>query len=215
MSDDRPNLAPGLNRKPWHRRKCSRSRVSRELFPQKSRIVFGFSWLLQSAAMKPTLVVCVALALCHSVVAKPHSHHARHASKSPQTEMAGPKSFTLKTADGSVKHYSIEVPATLPPSKGGGPEIKASKQTAALAALAWAPGFYGSTHTTVDSSDFVSGPQSYYLVHLTGEVGGSRQPFYGAVLSNGQIVRPMATAGEAAKPVHSKKRPHRVGRTMS
>jgi hypothetical protein len=164
--------------------------------------------LLQLALMKLTLVVCVALALCHSVVGKPPSHHAKHARKSPQPEMAGPKSFTLKTADGSVKNYSFEIPATLPPSKpGGGPEIKVSNQSAALAALAWAPGFYGSTHTTADSVDFQSTPQSYYLVHLTGDVGGARQPFYAAVLSNGQIVRPTATAGMApAKATHTKKK---------
>ena len=146
--------------------------------------------------MKPTLVVCVALALCHSVVAKPPSHHAKPAGKSPQPEMAGPKSFTLKAADGSVKNYSLEIPATLPPSKpGGGPEIKVSKQSAALAALWWATGFYGSKSTQVDSVDFQNTPQSYYLVHLTGDVGGSRQPFYAAVLNNGELVRPIATAG--------------------
>ena len=161
--------------------------------------------LLQSATMKPTLVVCVALAFCHSVVAKPPSHHA---GKSPQPEMAGPKSFTLKAADGSVKNYSLEIPATLPPSKpGGGPETKVSTQSAALAALGWAPGFYGSKSTTVDSVDFQNTPQSYYLVHLTGDVGGSRQPFYAAVLNNGQIVRPTATAGAPpAKATHAKKK---------
>jgi hypothetical protein len=158
--------------------------------------------------MKSTLVVCVALALCHSVVAKPPSHPARHARKAPQPEMAGPKSFTLKTADGSVKNYSLEIPATLPPSKpGGGPEIKVSNQSAALAALGWAPGFYGSKSTTVDSVEFQNTPQSYYLVHLTGDVGGSRQPFYAAVLSNGQIVRPTATAGAPpAKATHARKK---------
>ena len=122
--------------------------------------------------------------------------------------MANPTSFTLKTADGSVKNYSLEIPATLPPSKpGGGPEIKVSTQSAALAALAWAPGFYGSKSTQVDSVAFANTPQSYYLVHLTGDVGGSRQPFYAAVLSNGLIVRPAATAGAPpAKATHAKKK---------
>lgn len=158
--------------------------------------------------MKPTLVVCVALALCHSVVAKPPSHHASKARKSPQPEMTAPQSFTLKSADGSVKNYSLEIPATLPPSKpGGGPEIKVSTQSAALAAWMWAQGFYGSKNTQVDSVAFQNTPQSYYLVHLTGDVGGSRQPFYAAVLSNGQLVRPTATVGAPpAKATHAKKK---------
>ena len=62
-----------------------------------------------------------------------------------------------------------------------------------LAALGWAPAFYGSTNTAATSVDFLSTPTPYYLVHLTGKVGDSTQPLYAAVLDDGRIVRPTET----------------------
>jgi hypothetical protein len=141
--------------------------------------------------MKPTFLLLVALAITPPLMAaaKSPKHHAPK--KEPTT---GTTNFSVKGADGSVKNYSIEIPAAVPPpaapAAGTG---KIGQQEAILAALGWAPGFYGSTGTAATSVDFLSSPTSYYLVHLTGKVGDSAQPLYAAVLDDGRIVRPTAT----------------------
>jgi len=158
--------------------------------------------------MKPTFLVLVALAITPPLMAAT-KHHATP--KKEASPASAPTNFSVKGADGSVKNYSLEIPAALPPvaSTTGTPD-KISQQAAVLAALGWAPGFYGSTSTTAISVDFLSDPTAYYLVHLTGKVGDSTQPLYAAVLSDGRIVRPTATTA----PMQETKHAHKKAATM-
>jgi hypothetical protein len=157
--------------------------------------------------MKPTFLLLVALAITPALMAAP-KHHAP-AKKEPGP-MAGPTSFSVKGADGSVKNYSLDIPAAppAPASAAAGTTGKISQQAAVLAALGWAPGFYGSTSTTAMSVDYLNEPTSYYLVHLTGKIGDSTQPLYAAVLDDGRIVRPTATTApmKEMKPAHKSKK---------
>ena len=151
--------------------------------------------------MKITFLLLVALALTPPLMAAQKatkSHHRAKTTTAPATQ--APTNFSVRGADGSVKNYSIEVPASVPPPAGGAAATgKISQQAAVLAALGWAPGFYGSTGTAATSVDFMTSPTSYYLVHLSGKVGDSVQPLYAAVLEDGRIVRPAATVS-APKP---------------
>jgi hypothetical protein len=52
-------------------------------------------------------------------------------------------------------------------------------------------GFYDATFIRVDHVERVNGPVPYYLVQMTGNVAGSAQTFYAAVLDDGNLVRPM------------------------
>jgi hypothetical protein len=158
--------------------------------------------------MKPTFLILVALAITPPLMAAP-KHHATPKKEAAPT--AAPTNFSVKGADGSVKNYSLEIPAAVPPAPASagapsGASDKISQQAAVLAALGWAPGFYGSTSTTAISVDFLSDPTAYYLVHLTGKVGDSTQPLYAAVLSDGRIVRPTATTApiKETKSTHKK-----------
>jgi hypothetical protein len=153
--------------------------------------------------MKPTFLILVALAITPPLMAAP-KHHATPKKEAAPT--AAPTNFSVKGADGSVKNYSLEIPAAPPAAPAGTTSDKISQQAAVLAALGWAPGFYGSTSTTAISVDFLSDPTAYYLVHLTGKVGDSTQPLYAAVLSDGRIVRPSATTApmKETKSTHKK-----------
>jgi hypothetical protein len=156
--------------------------------------------------MKPTFLLLVALAITPPLMAAP-KHHAP-AKKEP-APVAGPTAFSVKGADGSVKNYSLDIPAAPPAAAAAaGATEKISQQAAVLAALGWAPAFYGSTSTTAMSVDFLNEPTSYYLVHLTGKVGDSTQPLYAAVLEDGRIVRPTATTApmKEMKPAHKSKK---------
>jgi len=130
--------------------------------------------------------------------------HPATTKKEPAPKV-GPTNFSVKGADGSVKNYSIEIPAAPPAPPSGTSKI--SQQAAVLAALGWAPAFYGSTNTTATSVDFLTEPTSCYLVHLTGKVGDSTQPLYAAILDDGRIVRPTETTApmKEAKPSHKSK----------
>jgi hypothetical protein len=148
--------------------------------------------------MKPTFLVIAALALTSPLIATAKSHKAHAAPKKTETATkTGATSFRVKEADGSVKNYQLEVPTNLPPASG--PASKISQQGAVLAALAWAPKFYGSTGTAANSAEFKTSPSPYYLVSLTGKIGDSAQPLYAAVLEDGRIVRPTVTAGAPEK----------------
>jgi hypothetical protein len=149
--------------------------------------------------MKPTFLLLVALAITPPLMAAT-KHHMPAKKQAPE---ASPTNFSVKGADGSVKNYSIEFPAAVPPAAAGTEKI--SQQAAVLAALGWAPAFYGSTSTAATSVDFVTQPTSYYLVHLTGKVGDSTQPLYAAVLDDGRIVRPT----EEAAPMKEMKHAHK------
>jgi hypothetical protein len=155
--------------------------------------------------MKPTFLILVALAITPPLMAAT-KHHATPKKEAAPT--AAPTNFTVKGADGSVKNYSIEVPAAVPPpaASATGAPGKISQQAAVLAALGWAPGFYGSTSTTAISVDFLSDPTAYYLVHLTGKVGDSTQPLYAAVLSDGRIVRPTVSTAPMKETKHARKK---------
>jgi hypothetical protein len=152
--------------------------------------------------MKPTFLVVVAIALTPLIAtAKTHKAHAKPKKTEATAAQTGATSFSVKAADGSVKNYQIEVPPA-PPSGGGS---KISQQQAVLAALAWAPNFYGSTGTAATGAEFKTAPTPYYLVSLTGKIGDSTQPFYAAVLEDGRIVRPTVTTGMPEKHVAKSK----------
>jgi hypothetical protein len=155
--------------------------------------------------MKPTFLVIIALALTSPLIATAKSHKAHAAPKKAQTRAAdtGVTMFSVKGADGSVKNYQLEVPAGLPPATGSTGKI--SQQQAVLAALAWAPTFYGSTGTAATSADYKTTPAPYYLVGLTGKIGDANQQFYAAVLEDGRIVRPTVTTGMPEKHVAKSK----------
>lgn len=157
--------------------------------------------------MKPTFLLLVALAITPPIMAanKPVKHHPSAKKESAPT--AGPTNFSVKGADGSTKNYSIEVPVA-PPAPKDTTTGKITQQAAVLAALGWAPAFYGSTNTAATSVDFLSTPTPYYLVHLTGKVGDSTQDLYTAVLDDGRIVRPTETTApmKEVKPAHKSKK---------
>jgi uncharacterized protein HemX len=94
--------------------------------------------------MKTTFLLLVALALTPPLMAaqKSPKSHKPPKKTSAATPEQGATNFSVKSADGSVKNYSIEIPASLPPAPNASAG-KISQQAAVLAALAWAPGFYG------------------------------------------------------------------------
>jgi hypothetical protein len=147
--------------------------------------------------MKPTFLIFVALALAFPLIATAKSHKAAPKKNETSATQTGATSFSVKGADGSVKNYQIEIPASLPPASGAATKI--SQQQAVLAALAWAPSFYGSTGTAATGAEYKTTPAPYYLVSLTGKIGGSTQQFYAAVLEDGRIVRPSVTTGMPEK----------------
>jgi hypothetical protein len=142
--------------------------------------------------MKPTYLLLVALAITPPLMAAQRPHKKAAKPQNEATSQTAPTTFSVTGADGSVKNYSIDVPAAPPPPAT--PSTGNISQTeAVLAALGWAPGFYGATGTAASSVDQVPTPSPYYLVHLTGKVGDSVQPLYAAVLYDGRIVRPTVT----------------------
>jgi hypothetical protein len=151
--------------------------------------------------MKTTFLVLVALALTPPLMAAQKTYKSHKPPKKSYAAMPeqGSTNFSVKGADGSVKNYSIEIPSSIPPAPAASAG-KISQQAAVLAALAWAPGFYGSSGTTAYSVDYLTTPTSYYLVHLGGKIGDSTQPLYAAVLEDGRIVRPVETSSAPMKP---------------
>jgi hypothetical protein len=61
-------------------------------------------------------------------------------------------------------------------------------------------GFYNATFIKVDHVERVNGPVPYYLVQMTGNVAGSVQTFYAAVLDDGNLVRPVPVSRYAYHP---------------
>jgi hypothetical protein len=152
--------------------------------------------------MKPTFLVAVALALTSPLIATAKSHKAHKSPKKAETSASqtGATRFSVKGADGSVKNFELAVPASLPPAAvTSGAPSKVSQQAAVLAALAWAPTFYGSTGTAATGAEYRTTPAPYYLVSLTGKVGDATQQLYAAVLEDGRIVRPTVTTGTPEK----------------
>jgi hypothetical protein len=62
-------------------------------------------------------------------------------------------------------------------------------------------GFYNATYTKPTSVQRINSPVPYYLVQMRGNVAGSAQTFYAAVLDDGNIVRPVLVSRYAHHPV--------------
>ena len=62
-------------------------------------------------------------------------------------------------------------------------------------------GFYNATFTKPTSVQRIKGPVPYYLVQMRGNVAGSVQTFYAAVLDDGNLVRPVPVSRYAYHPV--------------
>ena len=62
-------------------------------------------------------------------------------------------------------------------------------------------GFYNATFTKPTSVQRINGPVPYYLVQMRGNVAGSEQTFYAAVLDDGNLVRPVPVSRYAYHPV--------------
>ena len=97
-----------------------------------------------------------------------------------------PTTFRVRS-QGGEQVYHFEIPASQSST-----EKPISQQQATLAALYWAKGFYNATNLKLDSIQYEQAPSPYYLAQLTGDVGGSSQTLYAAVLPDGKIVRPVA-----------------------
>jgi hypothetical protein len=63
-------------------------------------------------------------------------------------------------------------------------------------------GFYKATYTKPTSVQRINDPVPYYLVQMRGNVAGSAQTFYAAVLDDGNIVPPVQVSPPAYAPVH-------------
>jgi len=161
--------------------------------------------------MKITFLLLVALALTPPLLAV---EKGKKASRSPKknTEVkaeADAINYSV-TGGGTVKNYRLEIPDT-----AGKPQelpFKVSEQAAALAAVHWAIGFYGASNVAANTVEWKTThkngtplPYPYYLVNMTGSVGGTSQPLYAAVLQNGELVRPVETTSAPAPPAkHAK-----------
>jgi len=62
-------------------------------------------------------------------------------------------------------------------------------------------GFYNASYTKPTLVQRINGPVPYYLVQMRGNVAGSAQTFYAAVLDDGNIVRPVPVSRYAYHPV--------------
>ena len=63
-------------------------------------------------------------------------------------------------------------------------------------------GFYDASDVRPASVQRINGPVPYYLVQMTGNIAGSEQTFYAAVLDDGSLVRPVPMIRLAYHPVH-------------
>ena len=61
-------------------------------------------------------------------------------------------------------------------------------------------GFYDANYTKPTSVQRINGPVPYYLVQMRGNVAGSAQTFYAAVLDDGNLVRPVPVSPYAYHP---------------
>jgi hypothetical protein len=59
-------------------------------------------------------------------------------------------------------------------------------------------GFYDASYTKPTSVQRINGPVPYYLVEMRGNVAGSAQTFYAAVLDDGNLVRPVPVSSRYA-----------------
>ena len=61
-------------------------------------------------------------------------------------------------------------------------------------------GFYNASFTKPTSVQRINGPVPYYLVQMRGNIAGSAQTFYAAVLDDGNLVRPVPVSRLAYHP---------------
>jgi hypothetical protein len=137
--------------------------------------------------------------------------------------------YTVRTASGPVT-YSLEVPVgtSIKPDKQGAysANLPMTAGSAEVVAVRWAGGlndkdkfdsypnsltilggkvpggFYDATYVRPISVQRINGPVPYYLVQMRGNVAGSSQTFYAAVLDDGNLVRPVPVSRYAYHPVH-------------
>jgi hypothetical protein len=129
--------------------------------------------------------------------------------------------YTVRTASGPVT-YSLEVSPGTPVGTSIKPMTAGSAE---VAAVVWAGGskdkdkfdsypnsltilggkvpggFYDATYVRPTSVQRINGAVPYYLVQMRGNVAGSAQTFYAAVLDDGSLVRPVPVSGYAYHPV--------------
>ena len=139
--------------------------------------------------------------------------------------------FTIRTDSGPVT-YNLEVPPGTPvgdkikPQVGYSANFQMTAGSAEVAAVRWAAGlkdkdksdnypnsltilggkvpggFYNASFTKPTSVQRINGPVPYYLVQMRGNIAGSAQTFYAAVLDDGNLVRPVPVSRYAYHPVH-------------
>ena len=91
--------------------------------------------------------------------------------------------------------YHFDIPASQSST-----EKPVSQQQATLAALYWAKGFYNASNLKLNSIQYEPGPNPHYLAQLTGDINGSSQTVYAAVLPDGKIARPVAGPAPGENP---------------
>ena len=62
-------------------------------------------------------------------------------------------------------------------------------------------GFYGASYVRPTSVQRINGPVPYYLVQMRGDVAGTEQTLFAAVLDDGSLVRPVPAGRYAYHPV--------------
>jgi hypothetical protein len=138
--------------------------------------------------------------------------------------------YTVRTDSGPVT-YSLEVPPGTPvgdkikPQVGYSANFPMTAGSAEVVAVRWAAGlkdkdksdnypnsltilggkvpggFYNASFTKPTSVQRINGPVPYYLVEMRGNVAGSAQTFYAAVLDDGNLVPPVPVSRYAYHPV--------------
>ena len=124
---------------------------------------------------------------------------------------SGPVTYSLEVPPGTPVGHKIKPD----PQVGYSANLRMTAGSAEVAAVRWAAGlkdkdksdnypnsltilggkipggFYNATSTKPTSVQRINGPVPYYLVQMRGNVAGSVQTFYAAVLDDGNLVRPV------------------------
>jgi hypothetical protein len=136
--------------------------------------------------------------------------------------------YTVRTASGPVT-YSLQVPvgSSIKPDKqvAYSANFPMTAGSAEVVAVEWAGGlkdkdkfdpypnsltilggkvpggFYDAAYVRPTSVQRINGPVPYYLVQMRGNIAGSTQTFYAAVLDDGNLVRPIPVSRYAYHPV--------------
>jgi hypothetical protein len=132
--------------------------------------------------------------------------------------------YKVRLSSGADQYYQIVAPTNVPSAKAvkwATPSVantRLSAQGAGIVAVAWAGGvstrekggppnsmvnvgsgtaggFYNASSVRMDSVELRNGAVPYYLVRMTGQIGGTRQTLYAAVLEDGRMIRPTPMSG--------------------